>query len=69
MPSSMPNRTPTPGSTLTNAQRHGVNINELVGQGEQSQQQQQASQANVMQLEERTSTDTSMVRALNRGPM
>lgn len=62
----MPQRTPTPGSKLANAQRYGVNINELVGPAEQEQVQ-QASQTGA-KLEERTSTDSSMVQALNRGP-
>lgn len=66
----MPIRTPPPGSAqAANAQRQGVKIDDLVGPaGKQGQQQQQqAGQAGVRQ-EERTSTDTSMVQALNRGP-
>ena len=67
LPYGMAHRSPTPGSAPTNAQRHGVNINELVGPEDQSQQQ-LAHQAD-MRRDERTSHDSSMVQALSRGPM
>jgi len=74
-----PPGTPAPPSShppvaTANAARQGVKINDIVGQaGPQLKQQQQAALAEqavqaVMRQEERTSTDTSMVHALNRGP-
>lgn len=64
-------RTPPPGMIAANAARQGVKINDIVGPGSQQQQQQAAALAAqaAMKQEERTSTDTSMVQALNRGPM
>ena len=67
LPYGMAHCAPTPGSAQTNAQRQGVNIDELIGPEDQSQQQ-QAAQAD-MRRDERTSHDTSMVQALSRGPM
>ena len=67
LPYGMVHRAPTPGSAQTNAQRHGVNVNELVGPEDQLQQQ-LAPQAD-MRRDERTSHDMSMVQALSRGPM
>lgn len=59
---------PPPGSAQANAQRQGVKIHDLVGPAGQQQGVGQQHQAGVKR-EERTSTDTSMVQALNRGPM
>jgi hypothetical protein len=66
-------RTPPPGMVAASSARSGVGVNELVGAGSQSQQQYQQQQYQAAQLalkqqEERTSTDTSMVQALSRGP-
>ncbi|KAK3622125.1 hypothetical protein LTR56_022351 [Elasticomyces elasticus] len=62
---------------VAGAARQGVKINEIVGQAGQHQQQQQQQQQYLAmqaaqlakQQEERTSTDSSMVSALNRGPV
>jgi len=56
--------TPPPSSAAAaNAQLQGVKIEEIVGLDGQQQL------ALLMKQEERTSTDTNMVQALNRGPM
>ncbi|TKA69858.1 hypothetical protein B0A55_08919 [Friedmanniomyces simplex] len=68
--------TPSPGmaaATAATGARQGVKITEIVshaGPQQQQKQQQMAMQAAQLakQQEERTSTDTSMVQALNRGP-
>lgn len=52
--------TPPPGSAQGNTQRQGIKIKEVTSPGAQ-----QAAQAALKQ-EERTTTDTSMVQALNR---
>lgn len=65
-------RTPPPGMAAGAAGRQGVKINDIVGHaGQQQQQNQQAAALAAMEQEERerTSTDTSMVQALNRGPV
>ena len=64
-------RTPTPGLSAAGAARQGVAINEIVGSisYQQQQAQQAAAQAAMKQEEHRTSTDSSMVQALNRGPL
>ncbi|MBE7158051.1 MAG: hypothetical protein INR62_06390 [Rhodospirillales bacterium] len=62
-------RTPTP-SSAAQAQGQGMRINEIVGpQGSQAEQPAQAQAGAGVRREERTSTDTSMVQSLRRGPM
>ncbi|KAK5115120.1 hypothetical protein LTR62_001817 [Meristemomyces frigidus] len=58
----------SPGPATADVARQAVKINELVGPNSQQQQQNRATPA-AMRREERTSTDTSMVQALRRGPM
>jgi len=65
---------PLPGMTAATAARQGVMISDIVSHGglqHQQQQQYLAMQAAQLarQQEERTSTDTSMVQSLNRGPV
>jgi hypothetical protein len=66
-------RTPPPGMVAVNTARPGVSVNGLVDSTAQQQQayqqqQYQAAQLALKQQEERTSTDSSMVQALSRGP-
>jgi len=68
--------TTSPGMAAATAARQGVMISDIVGHGVSQQQQQQQQQYLAMQAaqlarqqEERTSTDTSMVQSLNRGPV
>lgn len=65
----MPDHTPPPGGAAApNAQRQGVAINDIVGPASQKQQSAAPPQAPQMR-EERTSTDSTMLSALKRGPV